>query len=643
MKFCSPHLLQSILIILSLVSPLLADLNSDKQALLAFADAVPHAPKLNWSNTTQICTSWRGISCDSNGTRVSGLRLPSLGLTGPIPSNTLGKLEALEVLSLRLNSLTGSVPSDILSLPSLHHLFLQHNKFNGNIPATFPPHMNVLDLSFNSFTGKIPESIQNLTRLTKLNLQNNSLSGSIPNITFSKLKNLNISYNHLNGSIPSSLQTFPNSSFIGNSFLCGLPLNPCSPILPPPPPSLPLPPTGPREKGSKKFPLWAIIAIAVGGGLAVILLMIILYFCCFKKKKRDTNMNVNVNVNSVRRAKSSSTGGRSEKPKEEFGGEVQQAENNKMIFFEGCSSNFDLEDLLRASAEVLGKGNFGTTYKATLEESVTVVVKRLKDVVAGKKEFEQQMEMIGKVEPHPNVLPLRAYYYSKDEKLLVYDYMSSGSLLTLLHGNRGAGRTPIDWETRVKVTLGAARGIAHIHALGGPKFIHGNIKSSNVLITPNGEGCISDTGLAPLVNLPPTASRHIAGYRAPEVIELRKHSHKSDVYSFGVLLLETLTGKQPLQSPGKEDMVDLPKWVQSVVREEWTAEVFDVELMKYQNIEEEMVQMLQIGMACVVQLPDSRPTMDEVVKMIEEVRVSDSDNRRSPDDNKSKDPIVQTP
>lgn len=186
----------------------------------------------------------------------------------------------------------------------------------------------------------------------------------------------------------------------------------------------------------------------------------------------------------------------------------------------------------------------------------------------------------------------------------------------------------------MRIAIGAARGIARIHAENSGKLVHGNIKSSNIFLNTRQYGCVSDLGLTTITSpLAPVIAR-AAGYRAPEVTDTRKATQSSDVYSFGVVLLELLTAKSPIHTTGGDELVHLVRWVHSVVREEWTAEVFDIELLRYPNIEEEMVELLQIAMSCVVRMPDQRPKMLDVIKMIENVRRVEPENHPS-SENKS--------
>eukprot|EP00256_Glycine_max_P061629 XP_014630879.1 LOW QUALITY PROTEIN: probable inactive receptor kinase At2g26730 [Glycine max] len=601
----------------------------DKQALLAFLSQTPHSNRLQWNASESAC-DWVGVKCDASRSSVYSLRLPAVDLVGRVPPASLGRLTQLRILSLRSNALTGEIPSDFSNLTFLRSLYLQKNQFSGEFPPSLTrlTRLTRLDLSNNNFTGQIPFSVNNLTHLTGLFLEHNSFSGKIPSITV-KLVSFNVSYNNLNGSIPETLSTFPEASFAGNIDLCGPPLKDCTPFFPAPAPSPSenSTPVNTRKK-SKKLSTGAIVAIVVGSvlGLALLLLLLLL---CLRRRRRGQPAKPPKPVVAARAAAPAEAGTSSSK--EDITGGSAEAERNKLVFFEGGIYSFDLEDLLRASAEVLGKGSVGTSYKAVLEEGTTVVVKRLKDVVVTKKEFETQMEVLGKIK-HENVVPLRAFYFSKDEKLLVYDYMSAGSLSALLHGSRGSGRTPLDWDSRMKIALGAARGLTCLHVAG--KVVHGNIKSSNILLRgPDHNAGVSDFGLNPLFGNGAPSNR-VAGYRAPEVVETRKVSFKSDVYSFGVLLLELLTGKAPNQASLGEEGIDLPRWVQSVVREEWTAEVFDAELMRFHNIEEEMVQLLQIAMACVSLVPDQRPNMQDVVRMIEDINRGETDDgfRQSSDD-----------
>ncbi|KAL6496594.1 hypothetical protein OROGR_029852 [Orobanche gracilis] len=616
-----------------------SDPTEDTQALLAFLSQVRHEKRLHWNQSLSVC-GWVGVECDPTNSSVHHLRLPGIGLVGQIPSNTLSRLSQLRVLSLRSNRLSGQIPQDFSQLKRLRSIYLQDNQLSGEFSASLTEltRLTRLDLSSNNITGSIPFSVNSLTHLTGLFLENNGFTGKIPSIAPPALSQFNVSNNRLNGSIPSALAKFPASAFANNLELCGHPLPRCSPFFPSPAPSPTLSPpfTNSHKKNGKPF-TGAIVAISVAGGILVLGLIITLIFLITRRRRKRESTKVRKPPTAISVAASAmGEAGTSSSKDDVRGGSGEGGERNKLIFFQGGGYSFDLEDLLRASAEVLGKGGVGTSYKAVLEEGTTVVVKRLKDVVAGKKEFEQQMEILGNIKQHQNVLPLRAFYYSKDEKLLVCDYMSAGSLSSLLHGSRGSGRTPLEWDNRLRVALSAARGLAHLHLSGN--VVHGNIKSSNILLrVDNLDACVSDFGLNPLVSNSsiPLNHRMMMGYQAPEVLETRKVTFKSDVYSFGVFLLELLTGKTPNQASLGGEGTDLPRWVQSVVREEWTAEVFDIEIMRYQNVEEKMVQLLQIGMACVAVVPDQRPEVQQVLRMIE-----DMNSQTPPMESKASSPVV---
>ncbi|CAH9117087.1 unnamed protein product [Cuscuta europaea] len=595
-----------------------ATIENDKHALLEFLKKLPHSRVLNWDENLPVCKNWTGVSCNGDGSRVTGLRLPGVGLQGPIPNNTLNRLSALQTLSLRSNGISGGFPLEFTSMKNLSYLYLQHNNFSGPLPVDFSVWKNLtaVDLSNNEFNGSIPYSVSGLKRLTSLNLANNSISGEIADFHLPMLQLLNLSYNHLTGSVPKSLQRFPESVFAGNYNVSYFNFSTvsCSPSIRPYQTALNKSQHNVVRKLSEKALLGSGVAVSV---VAILGFSLVLIVCCIRRKSDSRESRF-----IMKKYEKGQWGrGRDEKSILSLGKEA----NNSLVFFEGCNYAYDLEDLFRASAEVLGKGTFGMAYKATLEEGTTVVVKRLKEVEVGIKEFQHQMELVGSIK-HENVVELRAYYYSKDEKLIVCDYFPQGSIAAMLHGNMGESpTTPLDWETRVKIAVGSARGIAQIHAANGGKLAHGNLKSSNVFLNLNRYGCVSDTGMSRIMgSLSPSLAR-AAGYRAPEVVmDTRKATQPSDVFSFGVLLLELLTGKSPVvhtTASGDDEVIHLVRWVHSVVREQWTGEVFDMELLKFQNIEEEMVEMLQIALSCVVRVPDQRPKMPDVVKMVESVRL----------------------
>ncbi|XWS69510.1 hypothetical protein CRYUN_Cryun04dG0184800 [Craigia yunnanensis] len=625
--------------------------SGDAEALLTLKSSIDPSNSLPWQGT-DVC-AWRGIKECMNG-RVTKLVLEYLNLTGTLDEESLDQLDQLRVLSLKGNSLSGQIP-DLSGLVNLKSLYLNDNNFTGEFPESVSGlhRLKIIVLSGNQISSHIPPSLLELKRLYTLYLQDNNLKGTIPPLNPTSLRFFNVSNNQLYGQIPvtPALVRFNMSSYSGNIDLCGEQIeNPCQTINSGPAMS-PVYPNVPSSKSSsnRRTRLIKIVVGSVGGFL--LLLLIVFLVCFVGKRKRETDRSKEVKSKGVvsvdgvggGEALGGGSGG-------DGGGSDGMGGNNSgkqggfweseglgSLVFLGAGDqqmSYSLEDLLKASAETLGRGTMGSTYKAVMESGFIVTVKRLKDARYPRlEEFKRHMDLIGRLR-HPNLVPLRAYFQAKEERLIVYDYFSNGSLFSLIHGTRtSGGGKPLHWTSCLKIAEDLATGLLYIHQ--NPGLTHGNLKSSNVLLGPDFESCLTDYGLT-LFRDPDSVEEPSAAtffYRAPECRDIRKSSTQSaDVYSFGVLLLELLTGKTPFQDLVQEHGSDIPRWVRSVREEE--TESGDEPTSGNEASEAKLQALLNIAVACVALAPQNRPAMREVLKMIRDVRaeaqVSSNSSDHSP-------------
>ncbi|OMO85906.1 hypothetical protein CCACVL1_09932 [Corchorus capsularis] len=531
------------------------------------------------------------------------LNLSKNDFKGRIPIE-LGHIINLDTLDLSSNKFSGSVPASLGDLEHLLTLNLSRNQLNGSLPAEFGNLRSVqtIDLSFNSLSGNIPIELGQLQNIVSLILNNNKLQGEIPEQLTNcfSLANLNVSYNNLSGIIPpirnftrfssdryaivfcyscfEDTQIVSNTdvnmavSFIGNPLLCGHWLGSiCGPSLP----------------KSRVFSRAAVVCMTLGFITLVAMIIVAIY------KSNQQQQMIKGPVKSV------------EGPP-------------KLVVLHMDMAIHTFDDIMRFTENlsdkyIIGYGASSTVYKCTLKSSRPIAIKRLYNQCPHNlREFETELETIGSIR-HRNIVSLHGYSLSPFGNLLFYDYMENGSLWDLLHGP--SKKVKLDWETRLKIAVGAAQGLAYLHHDCNPRIIHRDVKSSNILLDENFEAHLSDFGIAKCI---PTTKTHAStyvlgtiGYIDPEYARTSRLNEKSDVYSFGIVLLELLTGKKAVDNESNLHQLILSKADDNTVMEAVDPEV-SVTCMDLAHVR----KTFQLALLCTKRHPSERPTMHEVSRVL---------------------------
>lgn len=406
-----------------------------------------------WNASSDPCGGgWRGITCDR--VRVQRIDLHGFDLGGVFDPRTLcgehSLSESLSIINVAKNGIHGENLDAIKNCYKLSHLDMSWNRISGQLPSSISELKNLqsLDVSHNEISGSLPDLSQ-MHALSVFRAQENDFSGPIPELNFSNFMEFNVSHNFLSGPIPWWAHGLPLSSFLYNLELCGPPLPDSCPgvAAAESAPEAPPPPFSPPDKHLKKGLTNNQILMYIGYVLigCVVLFLILIWLRKRGKKARleaeDADNHRVAAVDDSMMKPSFST-------VELKAGEVSKADYSTASAESGAVSSSSLivltspeanglrfEDLLKAPAELLGRGNHGSVYKVVCgAQGMTLAVKRIKDWPISSSEFRQRMRRLNQVK-HRNVMPAIAYYISGQEKLLVYEYHHNGSLFRHIHSN----------------------------------------------------------------------------------------------------------------------------------------------------------------------------------------------------------------
>jgi len=275
---------------------------------------------------------------------------------------------------------------------------------------------------------------------------------------------------------------------------------------------------------------------------------------------------------------------------------------------------------------LIGEGGFGRVYKGHIESKNTdVAVKKLdRNGFQGNREFLVEVLILSLLH-HPNLVNLVGYCSDGDQRILVYEYMPNGSLEDHLL-NIGPDKKPLDWNTRIKVAAGAAKGLEYLHETANPPVIYRDFKASNILLDESFNPRLSDFGLA---KLGPTGDKtHVStrvmgtyGYCAPEYASTGQLTTKSDVYSFGVVFLELITGRRVIDNSRPSEEQNLITWAQPLFKDKKKFHLMADPLLEGNYPEKALCQALAVAAMCLQEEASTRPLISDVVTALEYLSV----------------------